>query len=44
VLALILAFLFTPWRFCPHVYPWMDPAQADHALQAKAGYLSKPGF
>ncbi|MCX6903857.1 MAG: hypothetical protein NTW03_10365 [Verrucomicrobia bacterium] len=44
-LAVVLAALFIPLAFLsPHVYPWMAPANADHALQAKAAYLNRPFF
>lgn len=44
-LALVMAVLYVPLALlAPQLYAWMDPAKADHALQAKAGYLNKPFF
>jgi hypothetical protein len=44
-LSAVLAVCFVPLIFlAPHLYAWMDPANADHALHAKAGYLNKPFF
>jgi hypothetical protein len=44
-LSLVLACAYLPLAFlAPHLYAWMDPAHADHALQAKTGYLNKPFF
>ena len=41
----VLAVLFIPLGLlAPELYAWMDPAHADHALKAKAGYLNKPFF
>jgi hypothetical protein len=41
----VLAVLFLPLALlAPQVYPWMDPAQADHALHAKAAYLNPTAF
>jgi hypothetical protein len=44
-LTAVLAVLYVPLALlAPHLYAWMDPAQADHALHAKSGYLNKPFF
>jgi hypothetical protein len=44
-LAAVLAVLYIPLALlAPQIYSWMDPAQADHALRAKSGYLNKPFF
>jgi hypothetical protein len=41
----VMALLFLPLAWvAPHVYGWMTPAGADHALHAKAAYLNKPFF
>ncbi len=43
--SIVLAVLYLPLAFlAPQIYAWMDPAHADHALHAKAGYLNKPFF
>lgn len=43
-LAPVLFLLFIPLLIlAPTIYPWMDPAKADHALHAKHAYLNK-GF
>lgn len=36
-----MLYLFIPIGiFAPKIYPWFDPANADHALHAKHGYLN----
>jgi hypothetical protein len=44
-LSAVLAGLFVPLALlAPQIYPWMDPAYADHALGAKSAYLNAPFF
>jgi len=44
-LSLVMAAFFIPLALlAPHLYDWMDPAKADHALHAKHAYLNKPFF
>jgi hypothetical protein len=44
-LAVPLAVLFIPLALLsPHIYPWMNPAEARHALGSKAAYLNAPFF
>jgi hypothetical protein len=45
MLLIPLAVLFIPIAIlAPHLYPWMDPAKADHALHSKSGYLNPVFF
>ena len=45
VLVAVLAVLFIPLALlAPHVYAWMDPANTDPNLKAKAAYLNQPFF
>ena len=44
-LSAVLAVLYIPLAaLAPQLYAWMDPARADHALQAKSAFLNKPFF
>lgn len=44
-LSAVMAVLYIPLGLlAPHIYAWMDPAHADHALHAKSAYLNKSFF